>query len=161
MFDVLPKQLAANNPLARLAWPGRMALLAVEDAAQLVFRAAAHASTRGRIFLASSNENPTTWEIAESIAAATSVPCRTIKFPGASAAFLRALLGDWWQAPIVPYALKVSAWRARLLLNGLYCDGTELAQLLEVSFRNWREGFARMYAEDPRQAQRVTPPLNI
>ena len=150
MFDVLPKRLARRDPMARLAWPGRLALLAVQDAARLVFRAAGDSRTNGRTFLASSNENPATWQIAEAIASATGSSYRALPFPGAATTVLRAVLGTWWQASVVPYALQIAAWRARLLINGLYCDGSELGQLLDLTYRDWREGVARMYAEDPR-----------
>jgi UDP-glucose 4-epimerase len=150
MFDVLPRQLAAKNPLARLAWPGRLALLAVEDAARLVFRAATAEGSRDRTFLASSNENPTTWEIAEAIAAATGIGYRVLALPGPATTMLRAVLGGWWQATVMPYPLQIAAWRAHLLIDGLYCDGSELAELLGLTFADWRAGFRRMYAEDPR-----------
>jgi nucleoside-diphosphate-sugar epimerase len=146
MFDVLLKQLAARDRLARLAWPGKMALLAVEDCATLLVRAAVHEETRNRTFLASSNENPATWEIAETIARANGVPYDAIPFPGPVAALLRAFLGPWWQASVVPYSLQVNAWRARLLLDGLYCDGSEIAGLLGLTFQDWRQGLTRAYA---------------
>jgi hypothetical protein len=69
---------------------------------------------------------------------------------------LRATLGGWWQARLVPYPVQIAAWRAHLLLNGLYCDGSELAGMLGVSFGDWRQGFRRMYAEDPRHGGKLT-----
>jgi nucleoside-diphosphate-sugar epimerase len=153
MFDVLPRQLAADNPLARLAWPGRLALLAVEDAARLVSLAATVQETKNRTFLGSSNENPTTWEIAEAIAQATGTGYRALGLPASATSALRAVLGGWWQASVVPYPLQIAAWRAHLLINGLYCDGSEIADLLGLTFGDWRQGFCRMYAEDPRHGR--------
>jgi nucleoside-diphosphate-sugar epimerase len=158
MFDVLPRQLAANDRLARLAWPGKMALLAVGDCAQLLIRAAVHEETKNRTFLASSNENPATWEIAEAIARAIGVPYHALPLPAPCAALLRALLGPWWQAPVVPYALQINAWRARLLLDGLYCDGVEVAQLLGLTFQDWRRGIERAYA-GPRESGSFARPM--
>ena len=153
VFDVLPRQLAAKNPLARLAWPGRLALLAVEDAARLVWLAATAQKAQDRTFLASSNENPTTWEIVEAIAVATGIGYRAVALPGPATTLLRAMLGDWWQARVVPYPLQIAAWRAHLLIHGLYCDGSELAEMLGLTFGDWRQGFRRMYAEDPRHGR--------
>jgi nucleoside-diphosphate-sugar epimerase len=153
IFDVLPRQLAAKNPFARLAWPGKLALLAVEDAARLVFLAATEPKATDRTFLASSNENPATWEIAEAIALATGAAYRALALPQLATTILRATLGGWWQASVVPYALQIAAWRAHLLLNGLYCDGSELAELLSLTSGDWRRGFCRMYAEDPRHGR--------
>jgi len=150
MFDVLPRRLAAKDPLARVTWPGRLALLAVEDAATLLFRAAACEATEGRTFVASSNENPATWEIAEAIAAATAAPYRPLRLPKLGVRAGRAVLGPWWQASALPHWIQISAWRANLLLNGLYCDGGELLELLGLTPQDWRQGFHRMYAEDSR-----------
>ncbi len=119
--------------------------MSVENAAELLWRSAVVPETQGRVFLASSNENPPTWEIAEAIAAARGTPYRPIPLPKLCAALLRAALGPWWQASAIPHAFQIAAWRGGLLLNGLYCDGTELAQMLGLTYQPWREGFARMY----------------
>jgi UDP-glucose 4-epimerase len=145
IFDVLPERLARQELLARIAWPGRLALLSVEDAAELLWRSAEVPETRGRVFLASSNENPMTWEIAAAIAQARGIPYRPLPLPKPFAALLRAALGRWWQTSAIPHALQITAWRAGLLLNGLYCEGAELTQMLGLTYRPWREGFAEMY----------------
>jgi UDP-N-acetyl-alpha-D-quinovosamine dehydrogenase len=146
MFDVLAAKLARGSALSRVMWPGRMALLSVEDAARILYRAAATPQTRDRLFLASSNENPRTWEIARAIAAAKGLPYRPLPLPRLVAGILRASLGPWWQAGFIPYSLQIAAWRAHLLLNGLYCDGGELNNLLGVESRDWQQGFRHMYA---------------
>jgi nucleoside-diphosphate-sugar epimerase len=135
-----------------------MALMAVEDCATMLYRAASNSKTFGRMFVASSNENPMTWEIAEAIAASTKVPFRAIGLPKPGIAIGRAVLGRWWQSAYVPHALQVAAWRANLLLDGLYCDGSEVIELLNLRCQNWREGFARMYQEYPRKIDRAVRP---
>lgn len=147
MFDVLPDRLRTNAPLARLAWPGRLALLAVDDMAELLYRAACSPDTGNRTFLASSNENPRTHEIIEGIAAAIGVDYRSIPLASPAARILRTLVGDWWQAQVLPHAIRTNTWRARLLLDGLYCDGSELTRLVGMTYRDWRRGLAKMYAE--------------
>ena len=158
MFDVLPRQLAVNNPLARLAWPGRMALMAVEDCATMLNRAASNPKMFGRTFVASSNENPMTWEIAGAIAASTKVHFRPLGLPKPAIAIGRAVLGEWWQSAFVPHVLQVAAWRANLLLDGLYCDGTEVNELLDLRCQNWRKGFERMYQGYPRRIDLAAQP---
>jgi nucleoside-diphosphate-sugar epimerase len=159
MFDVLPRQLAAKNPLARLAWPGRMALMAVQDAARALRLAAGEPSAANRTFLASSNENPTTWEVAQEIALSKGIAYRKLGFPELASTALRVVLGDWWQVQGVPHTLQIASWRARLLLEGLYCDGSELAKTVGLSFGDWREGFRQMYAQDFRHAG-TSPPFD-
>jgi nucleoside-diphosphate-sugar epimerase len=153
MFDVLPKRLLAGDVFVGLMWPGPLALLAVEDAARLIHLAALHEGTRDRTFLASSNENPATWQIVEEIAADLGIRYRKVPLPGASAQLLDRALDPLSQVPGLPHRVRVTAWRAHLLLNGLSCDDTLLAPLLGVTFRAWRSGFARMYAEDTRGAR--------
>jgi len=150
MFDQIPNRLLAGDPLARLAWPGKMSLLAVEDCARLLHRAALHEASRDRTFLSSSTENPATWQIVEEIAADLKLAYRKIPLPAPFARLIDGALGPWWQVSVVPHRVQVSAWRAHLLLSGLYCEDTELASLLGLTFRDWRGGFARMYAEDSR-----------
>jgi len=146
MFDVLPERLRERALLARLAWPGRLALLAVEDMAELLYRAASSPGAVNRTFLASSNENPRTCEIVAGIAAAVGVDHRSIPLTNPGARLLRAAVGDWWQAQLLPHAIRTNAWRARLLLDGLYCDGSELTRLVGMTYRDWRQGLAAMYA---------------
>jgi nucleoside-diphosphate-sugar epimerase len=160
MFDVLPRQLAAKNPLACLAWPGKMAIMAVQDAARLLSLASREPRAANRTFPASSNENPATWEIAQAIALSKGIAYRPLSLPGAASTLLRALLGSWWQAQMVPYALQIATWRAHLLLAGLYCDGSEVAEMLGLTFGDWREGFRQMYAEDFRHAG-GSPPFDV
>jgi nucleoside-diphosphate-sugar epimerase len=155
MFHVLAERLSRGDPLARIMWPGRMALLSVQDAAELLCRVATVPESGGRVFLASSDENPRTWEIAEEIAVATDTPYHPIRLPTLCATLLRATLGSWWQSSLLPHSVQINAWRARLLLNGLYCSGTELAQLLGLSFREWRAGFREMYADRYEVVNRV------
>lgn len=147
MFDVLPQKLRANAPLARLAWPGRLALCAVEDMAELLHRVATNAAASNRTFVASSNENPRTWEIVAGIAAAIGVDYRPIPLTGPGTRLLRAAVGDWWQAEVLPHAVRTATWRARLLMDGLYCDGSELTTLVGMTHRDWRRGLTRVYAE--------------
>lgn len=149
LFDVLGRLLARQQPLARLDWPGRLALMAVEDAAELLRRSASSSETAGQRYLASSNENPAVWEIAQAIAEAKAVPYDPIRTPGLVKAMLGRLTGRPCQLPGLPHRLQVTAWRTQLLLNGLHCDGAPLARLLGMKFQDWRRGVARMFAEDP------------
>jgi len=52
-----------------------------------------------------------------------------------------------WQSAALPHWIKISAWRLSLVLDGLYCDGSELTNLLHFKYQPWREAFGRLYAE--------------
>lgn len=154
LFDVLSRLLGRQNVLARLDWPGQIALMAVDGAAEMIRRTATSHATRGQSYLASSNENPTVWEIARAIAEANEAPYRPIRVPGVLKRLLDMGAGGL-QLPFLPHGLQVTAWRTQLLLDGLYCDGSPLTTLLDLEFQDWRKGVHRMYAEDPRTAGTV------
>jgi hypothetical protein len=116
------------------------------------------ARTVNLVFLVSSNENPTTAEIAQRVAAAIGIPYRPVPLPRWGARLFGRLLGPRWQTPALPHRLQIAAWRARLLFDGLHCDGTPLAQLLGLKFQDWRAGIVRMYAEDPPRSSKAGPP---
>ncbi len=128
--------------------------MAVEDAANVFRLSANFPETAGQRYLGSSNENPAVWEIAQAIAGATGVPYRPIRTPGFAKTLLRGITGRLCRFPGLPHSLQVTAWRTQLLLNGLHCDGGLLARLIGMEFQDWRQGVARMFAEDPPHLRR-------
>jgi len=154
LFDVLLRLLRRRHPLARLDWPGRIALMAVDDAAEMIRRTASTPETLRQLYLASSNENPAVHELARAIAEADGAPYEAIHVAGPIKALL-GLAAGVLQLQGLPHVLQVTAWRTQLLLDGLYCDGSPLTDLLGLTFRDWREGVRRMYAEDPRASGTV------
>jgi nucleoside-diphosphate-sugar epimerase len=161
MFDSLAKRLPQNRLWARIAWPGKMSLLDVRDLAGLLIKAAEHPATAHKTFLASSGEDPTTSQIAQRIAECVGAAYRPLRIPRWATVVLKQLLSGPWQAKGIPYALQIATWRASLLTNGLYCDGRELTELLGMRYRPWQDGFAHMYAEDPRYRSAVVVPLSV
>jgi hypothetical protein len=57
----------------------------------------------------------------------------------------RAALGAHWMWDRLPYPLFIAAWRAELLLDGLFCDGSELTKLFAFRYRRWQDSFADLY----------------
>jgi nucleoside-diphosphate-sugar epimerase len=149
MCDTLALQLPKQRVAVRIAWPGRMALLDVRDAAKLLINTASHCDTPGRTYMLSSGENPTMAEITLRVAECIGVPFSPLRLPACAVKVLRVAIGARWQWEFLPHSVQIAAWRGSLLLNGLYCDGSELTRLLNYSYHDWKEGFARMYAEDP------------
>lgn len=147
MFDILAQSLRTKGLSTRIYWPGKMAIMGVSDLAPILLAAATDDRMADRIFLVSTNEDPTMGQIAEQIARANGIEYRPIRLPG----WLMTCLGwsAWplWQSSFVPYLIRVSAWRMSLVVQGFHSDGSELTRLLDLKYRPWQESFAEMYAE--------------
>jgi len=100
-----------------------------------------------RTFLVSSDEDPTMGEISTQAARALGVQHRPIVLPPWFLYCSCALHSPIWQNAALPHWIKISAWRLSLVLDGLYCDGSELTNLLQFKYQPWRQAFETMYAE--------------
>jgi UDP-glucose 4-epimerase len=147
MFDVLAKSLPRNGLSTRILWPGKMAIVQVHDLARILLQASGHPEMRDRTFLVSSDEDPTMGEIAGQVAQAIGVRHRPIVLPQWLLSCLRAVRSPIWQSAALPHWIKILAWRLSLVLDGLYCDGSELTNLLQFKYQPWRQAFERIYAE--------------
>ncbi len=146
MFDVLPALLARGSLLARIAWPGRLSLVHVEDLARLLLLVAGDDRARGQTFLVSSGEDPTMGEVAAETARALGLPFEPLPL-AAPLARLGRLASSSRLWALAPHRASVAAWRASLMLAGLSCDGSDVTRLLGMTYVPWREGLAGMYAE--------------
>src|SRR5882762_4438217 len=63
MFDVLAKSLPRNTLSTRVQWPGKIAIIQVQDLARILVQASTHPAMSDRTFLVSSDEDPTMGEI--------------------------------------------------------------------------------------------------
>jgi len=149
MFDLLAKLLARNALSTRIQWPGKLALLEVDDLARILVQTSTHPDMSNRTFFVSSDEDPTMGEISGRIAQSIGARYRPIVLPPWFLRWLGAVRSPIWQNAAMPHWIKILAWRTSLLLDGLYCDGSELTNLLQTKYQPWRQAFERMYAESP------------
>lgn len=152
MFDYLATAVPKEKFSARLAWPGRMSIVEVNDAVDILARVAMHPQAANRTLLVSSAEDPTMAEITACAAQWMKVSHRPISLPPWVVQMLMTLLGPWSQSRVLPHRLRTLAWRVSLLFNGLYCDGSELTSLFGISYKPWREMFGRMYGANEGKA---------
>lgn len=147
MFEVLPKVLRKQSLAGRVAWPGKMSLIFLDDLVRLIMAVAREQQAEDRTFLVSSGEDPSFADIAAQVAHVHGFDHRPIAVPSVAEDLARKVTGAWpvWQR--APYSVMIAAWRASLLLEGLFCDGSELTRLLNMQYVPWREGFERMYQQ--------------
>jgi nucleoside-diphosphate-sugar epimerase len=147
MFDVLAKSLPRNTLSTRILWPGKIAIIQVHDLARILVQASTHPEMSDRTFLVSSDEDPTMGEITSQAAQSIGVRHRPIVLPSWLLYCLRTVRSPIWQSAALPHWIKISAWRLSLVLDGLYCDGSELTNLLHFKYQPWRQAFEKLYAE--------------
>jgi UDP-glucose 4-epimerase len=148
MFDVFVKDLPQNKLSVRIAWPGPMSIVEVDDLAKILMTAAADSRMIGQTYFVSSGEDPEMGEMAEHAAGLLGIPYSPIALPKNSAALLSPFLGSFWQASFMPHFFQITTWRVSLVLNGFYCDGSPLTNLLGMKYIPWREGFRKMFAPE-------------
>jgi nucleoside-diphosphate-sugar epimerase len=107
MFDVFVKDLPKNKLSIRIAWPGPMSIMEVDDVAKLLAAAAADQRMVGQTYFVSSGEDPGMGEMAAYTAEILGGPYRPIKLPQNLAPFSMRLLGPVWQARFMPHFLQI------------------------------------------------------
>jgi nucleoside-diphosphate-sugar epimerase len=65
MFDYLAGAVPREKLSARIAWPGRMSIVEVNDAADILIHVSVNSQAANRTFLVSSDEDPTMSQMVE------------------------------------------------------------------------------------------------
>jgi nucleoside-diphosphate-sugar epimerase len=147
MFDVLEKSVQQGGLSARIQWPGKMALVHVDDLARILIAGASSQALVNRCLFVSSNEDPTMGKIAEQVARTTGASYQPISLPSPIIRLLGASAWPLWRTSIFPHLVSISAWRIDLVTRGFYSDGSELTRLLDFKYTPWERGFREMYAD--------------
>jgi UDP-glucose 4-epimerase len=156
MFDVFAKDLPRDKLSVRIAWPGRMSIVEVDDLAKLLLAAGTDERMAHQTYFVSSGEDPEMGEMAAHTADVLGTPYRPIALPKILVSVLLGMLGPVWQARLMPHFLQISAWRVSLVLTGFYCDGSRLTKLLGIEYTPWREGFRKMFSTAKEAATTVS-----
>lgn len=143
--DHLPKKTLGS----KIAWPGRISVVEVTDAAHILAQAADRDEMRGKSFFVSSAEDPCMSDMAKVAADCLGVSYMPL-FLGKTMFSLVNTAGKWLSgARFLPHALRILGWRVSLVIDGYCCDGSELTQLLGMRYAPWRDSFHRMYELPP------------
>jgi nucleoside-diphosphate-sugar epimerase len=160
IFGFYRDQLPRKTFGARLAWPGKISLVEVGDAANILAQVAVRDEMRGQTFFVSSAEDPCMSEMAQVSADCLGVTRKPVLFDKRVFDLMNAA-GKWLaRARLLPHSLRILGWRVSLVADGYCCDGSALTRLLDMQYMPWKDSFRRMYklpaatARTPRRLRR-------
>jgi len=148
MFSKLAESLKKGSLPARLSWPGRMSLLYVEDAADILIDLGTKETVKNSLYHASSGEDPTFDELITLIAKEICVSRKRISLPLPFWSFIRELVWLPGLMSILPFKLKIAIWRISLIvIDGMVADSTKLNWELAPHYTTLEEGLAATYGK--------------
>lgn len=146
MFSILEKSLREGTLTARIAWPGRMSLLYVNDAVDLLIRLGTEKTGKNALYHASSGEDPRYDELITLIARLLGLRRKRIPLPKtfwsvlARAVYLPGLLS------VLPFKVRIAAWRVSLIvMDGMVADSSRLDAAFAPRYTPLEEGLAHTY----------------
>jgi len=159
MFNKLAESLRSGSLSARLSWPGRMSLIYVNDAIDILIKLGTKGAGKNSLYHASSGEDPRFDELITLIAKEIGVNRRRITLPWAFWSLVRALLWLPGLMLILPFKLKIAVWRISLIvIDGMVADNSKLNQELSPHYTPLKIGLAATYDKTYDFSTRMTIP---
>lgn len=147
VFEIVTRHVREGTWAGRVRWPGRVSLVHIDDAVELMLRAAEDPGLEGRPVFLASPEEVTIAGWMDAIADALGRPRPAVAPPGWVFSLVRGVCGIRSLWPLLPSRLAWLAWRASLITgDGFRCDGSALDRLLPRGYLPYREGVARSLA---------------
>ncbi len=159
LFTLIAESLQKGTLMARLAWPGRLGLVYVDDVVNALATLAAHEAGQNSLYHLSSDLAPTLDDLIEQIARVLQIERKRMQLPRFAWALLRKAAWFPGLLHVLPYHLHNTVWRLSLILtDGLVGNGQELNARLPLTFTSLDEGLRAMFAPSPG-AQQPGPTL--
>jgi len=150
LFDQIADSLRRGTLVARLAWPGRIGLVYVDDVVNTLIAVASHEAGRNSLYVLSSGLAPTLDELNDRVAEVLGIHRRRIQLPGIVWASMRRLVWVPGVVSIPIYRLHNLFWRLSLILiDGMVGDGRNLNSRIPVTFTGLEEGLKATFANAP------------
>ena len=158
MFSVVACGLRGNRLSTRLAWPGRISLVFLDDAVRALAAIAAEMGESGMHSLGAPNPPPFD-ELIEEVSEVLHVRRERIVLPACFWAFVRWFTCLPWQH-VLPYGLWAGVWRiSNVAADSMVLDGAPLNELLKLRHLPLRDAVQRTYEplrlamENPQASQ--------
>ena len=139
LIPVLTEKLRHGRLAARLDWPGRVSLVFVEDAVEVLLFLAQCPGAANETLFVTSGQAVRVGEIVQRIAQFIDVPAKPLRLPACC----------WWLArrlAWMPGLTRLVPWRLlHLLDDGLWCDNAKLRTLYPFDLITLEEGLARTF----------------
>jgi nucleoside-diphosphate-sugar epimerase len=147
LFDQIAESLRRGTVVARLAWPGRIGLVYVDDVVNALIAVASHEAGRNALYVLSSGLAPTLDELNDRVAEALGLPRRRLQLPSFVWALMRRFVWIPGIVAIPIYKLHNLFWRLSLILtDGMVGDGQELNSRIPLTFTGLEEGLKLTFA---------------
>ncbi len=148
MFNILAESLRHGSLITRLPWPGRMSLLYVDDAVEILIRLGTEDAGKNSLYHASSGEDPRYDDLITLIAQTLGVNRKRIALPRPFWTLIRTLVWLPGLMSILPFKLKIAVWRISLIvIDGMVANSTKLNRKLSPRYTPIEEGLASTYNE--------------
>jgi UDP-glucose 4-epimerase len=146
MFNIIAKSLHKGSLPARLSWPGRMSLIYVDDAVNILIDLGIKDVGKNTLFHASSGEDPRYDDLITLIAKTLKIKRRRISPPWPFWSIVRTLVWIPGLMSIFPFKLKIALWRISLIvIDGMVADSTKLNNALSPCYTPLEKGLAATY----------------
>ncbi len=146
MFNKFAEGLRNGSLSVRLSWPGRMSLLYVADAVDILIELGTKEAGRNTLYHASSGEDPRIDDLINLIAKEIGISRKRIALPWPFWSIVRKLVWFPWLLSILPFNLKITVWRISLIvIDGMVADSSKLNQKLSPRYTPLEEGLAATY----------------
>jgi nucleoside-diphosphate-sugar epimerase len=152
LFDQIAESLRRGTLVARLAWPGRIGLVYVDDVVNALIALASHEAGRNALYVLSSGVAPTLDELNDQVAAALGLRRRRLQLPGFVWALMRRFVWLPGVVSIPIYSLHNLFWRLSLILiDGMVGDGRKLNSRIPLTFTSLEAGLRGTFSDAPER----------
>ena len=147
LFDQIEDSLRRGSLVARLAWPGRIGLVYVDDVVNAMIAVATHEAGKNELYVLSSDVAPTLDELNDRVANVLGLPRRRLQLPGLVWAMMRRFVWIPGLVSIPIYKLHILFWRLSLILtDGMVGDGRKLNSRIPLEFTSLEEGLKATFS---------------
>jgi UDP-glucose 4-epimerase len=142
VFNRFARWAEADAWPARVDWPGKLSLIYVDDAADILIDALERPGIDSQTFFLANPEEATIGGMVREISRVLGKDHELIRIPAALAGLLSRVLEMDWVWRRMPGPIAANAWRLSLILsNGFHCDLSKLRRVFpDRSYVNLREG---------------------
>jgi UDP-glucose 4-epimerase len=148
LFDQIAESLRHGTLVARLAWPGRIGLVYVDDVVNALIAVASHDAARNALYVLSSELAPTLDELNDQVANVLGLRRRRLQLPAVVWAMMRRFVWIPGMVSIPIYSLHNLFWRLSLILiDGMVGDGRKLNSRIPLVFTGLKEGLKATFAD--------------
>jgi UDP-glucose 4-epimerase len=150
IFDSLFAMTAAGSLGARIAWPGLISIIHVDDVASLLVDIADRPGTANEVFCVANPGAPNVGELAQHIGIVSGHPVRPLQLPNWTWSLIRRLIWHRGVQFLIPKRAALAFWRLSLIVDdGFWYDTRKLQRVWADPPRDLDAALREMLAQRP------------